>query len=169
MAGVVFVAGLVDKVANGVNYFIGIKRLDEVSIRPGLETTTAAVLAVQSGDYDHRQLLPVTVLELLTTLEAVHLGQHDVQQHRIGVLVRENLKRLDAGIGRNGVKAMNSQQLALKLVHFNIVFNDHNDRPMAYGARHKNTCQSALDGAWLLSKLKDATPHYNTIRFMRVR
>lgn len=69
----------------------------------------------------------------LTDLRTVHLGQHQIQQYKIDMVIEEQIKRLFAIIGGEGLVAILFQIIFETLDHQGFVINEQN--PFAHAAQ----------------------------------
>ena len=77
------------------------KRLDEIVVGAELHRFHRAIHHVV-GAHHHDDARGIGSLDLAQNLDAVHPGQHDVEQHEIRFLIFKNLQRLFArGRGQN--------------------------------------------------------------------
>ena len=99
--------------------------LDHIVVRPHVQRPHLFRLPVPGGDDDDGHL-PGQAPELGQNLQAVHVGQTQVQQHQIGAVGEEQGQAFLAGVGGDGAVVVGAQGPADEVADGPLVLDDKN-------------------------------------------
>ena len=124
--------------ANARDQLADAERLGHVVVGAGVEAADLVGLLALGGEHDdrHERVAPA---ELLAHLVAVHVGQHQVEQHRVGPLVPGNLHALLAGRGREHPEALELERVVQPEHDVRLVLDDQDGLPELHPAGRPNT------------------------------
>src|SRR5207237_4318951 len=101
------------------------ERLGHVIVGAHLEAEDLVALLDAAGDHDHGDVLGLDVLlEAATYLPAVELGDHDVEQHQVGMNLTRLLERVRSGGRDHDVVAFLGEVVANEVRDVPLVFHD---------------------------------------------
>ena len=128
-AGVLVVPG--EGGVHGVEELVGGERLGEVAVGADPDPAEAVVRVVQGGDHDDGDQVGLAVaLELLADLEAVAVGQHQVEQDEVGPDVADVVHDGGPQVALDRLEVARADQAGEDIVHVALVVDDQ------HGARH---------------------------------
>ena len=106
------------------------ERLDEVVVGPELEAAHAVLVGAAAGEDDHRQAGveargdPVGVADLAQHVEPGRIGQREVEQQQVGVVVAAEPQRIGSARRRQHSEAVGGQVVAEQLERRRVVLAD---------------------------------------------
>jgi hypothetical protein len=104
--------------------------LRNVVVRSELEAYDLVELVVAGGQHDDRHGAPRT--QPATDLEAVELGQHDVEDDEVDVVLIETGKRLLAVTGLHDPEPLALERKGEQLLHRFLVVDEQNGRVLSH-------------------------------------
>lgn len=111
-----------DQRAHAGAEFVEIERLDEIIVRAGVETFHAIRDGIACRDDQHRQRVRAGA-QRLQHVEAVALGQAEVEQHQVVGLAADGRERGLAVLHPIDRKAVRAQRLAHALGDHPVIFD----------------------------------------------
>ena len=103
------------------------ERLHHVIVRADLQTDDAVGFGGPRRQEDHGNVAQVRIgAELLTDLQAIAIGQHDIEQHQVRTRLPAKLQRSFAGLRVHALEAFLLQVVAKQGHQVRIVFDDYN-------------------------------------------
>ena len=124
--GVLLAAGAAQHRAHAGHQLLEAERLDHVVVGPDREAAHAVVGVAPGGQEHDRHAGRRGAGEAPVQLEAVHVGEHHVQQHEVGPHRRRGRQRLAPAGRRRGLEALVAQRGAQQLRDALLVI-DHQD------------------------------------------
>ena len=103
-------------------HLLHLEGLDDVVVRPLLQAGDFVLRLPLGGEHDDRGLVPLP--DFFQHGPAVHDGQHDVQQHQVGLVGAEQLHTFAAVLGHLSLKALLLQVEMEQLGDVGVVLHD---------------------------------------------
>ena len=109
---------------NPHHQLLEIEGLGQVVVGAGVEAAHLVLGAAQGGEHQDRDARgPLVAPQPLAEGEAIHLGQHQIQQDQVGAVLKGQGLALDAVIGAVHLKATMLQVARHQVAHVAVVFD----------------------------------------------